>query len=76
SMTTANAAQASTVAMLATDDNTQVAGAAINGRFVGTAMLGANTLTGATGNIGVNIAGGAGNLQHNGLAIAALNSGH
>ncbi|WP_186060897.1 cell wall anchor protein [Burkholderia gladioli] len=76
SMTTANAAHASTVAMLATDDNTQVAGAAINGRFVGTAMLGANTLTGATGNIGVNIAGGAGNLQHNGLAIAALNSGH
>ncbi|MEX3606494.1 MAG: hypothetical protein VB142_10190 [Burkholderia sp.] len=41
-MTTANVAQASTVA-----------------------MLGANTLT---GNIGVNIAGGAGNLQHNGVA--------
>ncbi|MEX3630563.1 MAG: cell wall anchor protein [Burkholderia sp.] len=76
SMTTADAAQANTVAMVATDDNTQVAGAGVDGRFVGTAMLGANTLTGATGNIGVNIAGGAGNLQHNGLAIAALNSGH
>ncbi|MBN3725933.1 cell wall anchor protein [Burkholderia sp. Ac-20379] len=76
SMTTVSAGQARTVAMIATDDNTQVASAQIDGRFVGTAMLGANTLTGATGNIGVNIAGGAGNLQHNGLAIAALNSGH
>ncbi|GAB7535359.1 cell wall anchor protein [Burkholderia sp. 3C] len=76
SMTTTSAGQAKTVAMVATDDNTQLAGAQIDGRFVGTAMLGANTLTGATGNIGVNIAGGAGNLQHNGLAIAALNSGH
>ncbi|MBN3724922.1 cell wall anchor protein [Burkholderia sp. Ac-20379] len=76
SMTTTSAGLAKTVAMVATDDNTQVAGAQIDGRFVGTAMLGANTLTGATGNIGVNIAGGAGNLQHNGLAIAALNSGH
>jgi hypothetical protein len=76
SMTTTHAGLAKTVAMVATDDNTQAAGAQIDGRFVGTAMLGANTLTGATGNIGVNIAGGAGNLQHNGLAIAALNSGH
>ncbi|WP_186159697.1 cell wall anchor protein [Burkholderia gladioli] len=76
SMTTVDAAHARTVAMVATDDNTQIANAQVNGRFVGTAMLGANTLTGATGNIGVNIAGGAGNLQHNGLAIAALNSGH
>ncbi|MDA0570166.1 cell wall anchor protein [Burkholderia gladioli] len=76
SMTTVDAAHARTVAMVATDDNTQIANAQVNGRFVGTAMLGANTLTGATGNIGVNIAGGVGNLQHNGLAIAALNSGH
>ncbi|AJK49406.1 cell wall anchor protein [Burkholderia plantarii] len=63
-------------AMVATDDNTQLANAQVSGRFVGTAMLGANTLTGATGNIGVNIAGGAGNLQHNGLAIASMSSGH
>lgn len=76
STTTVDAGHARTVAMIATDDNTQIASAQIDGRFVGTAMLGANTLTGATGNIGVNIAGGAGNLQHNGLAIAALNSGH
>ncbi|WP_025098954.1 hypothetical protein [Burkholderia sp. A1] len=76
SMTTVDADHARTVAMVATDDNTQVANAQVRGSFIGTAMLGANTLTGATGNIGVNIAGGAGNLQHNGLAIAALNSGH
>lgn len=75
-MTTIDPAKAKTVAMIATDDNSQVASAQVSGRFVGTAMLGANTLTGATGNIGVNIAGGVGNLQHNGLAIAALNSGH
>ncbi|KAF1028524.1 MAG: hypothetical protein GAK40_00898 [Burkholderia plantarii] len=76
SMSTVDAAHAKTVAMVATDDNTQTANAQVSGRFVGTAMLGANTLTNASGNIGVNIAGGAGNLQHNGLAIAALNSGH
>ncbi|MGN4076264.1 cell wall anchor protein, partial [Burkholderia gladioli] len=76
SMTTVDAAHARTVAMVATDDNTQIANAQVSGRFVGTAALGGNTLTGATGNIGVNIAGGVGNLQHNGLAIAALNSGH
>ncbi|AHI63482.1 hypothetical protein [Burkholderia thailandensis] len=75
-MTTIDPAKAKTVAMIATDDNSQIASAQVSGRFVGTAMLGANTLTGATGNIGVNIAGGVGNLQHNGLAIAALNSGH
>jgi hypothetical protein len=62
--------------MVATDDNAQSASLAVQGQFQGTAMLGANTLAGASGNIGVNIAGGAGNLQHNGLAIAALNSGH
>ncbi|WP_186137141.1 cell wall anchor protein [Burkholderia gladioli] len=76
SMTTVDAAHARTVAMVATDDNTQIANAQVSGRFVGTAALGGYTLTGATGNIGVNIAGGVGNLQHNGLAIAALNSGH
>ncbi|MGU7779451.1 cell wall anchor protein [Burkholderia sp. PU8-34] len=76
SVTTVNATQAQTVAMVATDDNTQSAGAAVSGRFEGSALLGANTLHNSTGNIGVNIAGGVGNLQHNGLAIAALNNGH
>lgn len=35
-----------------------------------TATLDGNALAGAVGNIGVNIAAGAGNLQHNGLSIA------
>lgn len=75
-VTTTSPGNALTTAMVATDDNSQTAGMTVKGQFQGTAMLGANTLANATGNIGVNIAGGAGNLQHNGLAIAALNSGH
>jgi hypothetical protein len=71
-VTTVNPSQVATVAMVATDDNTQTAAAQVNGRFEGTALLGANTLNGSTGNIGVNIAGGVGNVQHNGLAIAAM----
>ena len=67
---------AATTAMVATDNNSQDASLAVKGQFQGTAMLGAGALAGSTGNIGVNIAGGAGNLQHNGLAIAALNNGH
>lgn len=35
-----------------------------------TASLDGNALRDATGNIGVNVAAGAGNLQHNGIAIA------
>ncbi len=35
-----------------------------------TAFLSGNALSGAVGNIGVNIAAGVGNAQHNGLAIA------
>jgi hypothetical protein len=35
-----------------------------------TASLGGDALRGAMGNIGVNIAAGAGNAQHNGLAVA------
>ncbi|WP_179402577.1 cell wall anchor protein [Burkholderia guangdongensis] len=75
-VTTVNAGQASTVAMVATDDSTQTAAAQASGRFEGSAMLGADALHGASGNIGVNIAGGIGNVQHNGLAISALNNGH
>ncbi|WP_144137819.1 hypothetical protein [Paraburkholderia sp. BCC1884] len=75
SVTTTNPGNALTTAMVATDDNSQNANMKVTGQFQGTAMLGANSLAGASGNIGVNIAGGAGNLQHNGLAIAALNSG-
>jgi len=75
-VTTVNPTQVATVAMAATDDNTQTASAQATGRFEGSATLGANTLNASAGNIGVNIAGGVGNLQHNGLAIAALNNGH
>ncbi|MGF6922029.1 hypothetical protein [Paraburkholderia sp. 40] len=74
-VTTTSPGKALTTAMDATDDNSQSATMTVHGQFQGTATLGADTLKGASGNIGVNIAGGAGNLQHNGLAIAALNSG-
>jgi hypothetical protein len=74
-VTTTDQRNASTTAMVATDDNSQSASMTVAGQFQGTAMLGAGALYNASGNIGVNIAGGAGNLQHNGLAIAALNSG-
>jgi hypothetical protein len=75
-VTTTSPGNALTTAMVATDDNSQTANMSVSGQFQGTAMLGNNALTGSQGNIGLNIAGGAGNLQHNGLAIAALNSGH
>jgi hypothetical protein len=39
------------------------------------ATLGGNALSGAQGNIGVNVASGVGNAQHNGLAIASA-TGH
>jgi hypothetical protein len=61
-------------AMVATDDSSQTAGVDFRGSFEGTASLGAGALSHATGNIGVNIAGGAGNVQHNGLAIASMNT--
>ncbi|MBN3757534.1 hypothetical protein G3N95_31735 [Paraburkholderia sp. Tr-20389] len=61
-------------AMVATDDSSQSAGVDFRGSFEGTASLGAGALSHATGNIGVNIAGGAGNVQHNGLAIASMNT--
>ncbi|MFP3561905.1 hypothetical protein SB861_66620, partial [Paraburkholderia sp. SIMBA_049] len=59
-VTTTTPANALTTAMVATDDNSQSAAMTVKGRFQGTAMLGAGALYGATGNIGVNIAGGAG----------------
>jgi hypothetical protein len=62
-------------ALVATDDSTQMADAHIVGSFNGAASLGAGALNGATGNIGVNIASGGGNLQHNGLAVASLKLG-
>ncbi|WGS48969.1 hypothetical protein LFL96_14480 [Paraburkholderia sp. D15] len=74
-VTTTTPMNAETTAMVATDDNSQTANMSVKGQFQGTAMLGSGALMNASGNIGVNIAGGAGNLQHNGLAIAALNSG-
>jgi hypothetical protein len=40
------------------------------------ASLGDNALSGALGNIGVNIAAGVGNAQHNGLSIASASCGN
>lgn len=39
------------------------------------AVLGGNALSGASGNIGVNVTAGVGNLQHNGLAISSASCG-
>ncbi|WP_245254008.1 hypothetical protein [Paraburkholderia sp. LEh10] len=61
-------------AMVASSDSTQTAAVAFHGSFESTATLGTGALSHATGNIGVNIAGGAGNVQHNGLAIASLST--
>ncbi|MFM0213624.1 hypothetical protein PQQ96_40270 [Paraburkholderia sediminicola] len=58
--------------VIASDQNCQTAGTAVNGTFTGSAMLGAGALNNANGNIGVNIASGVGNLQHNGLAVASV----
>ena len=58
--------------VIASDQNCQTADAGVNGQFTGSATLGAGALANATGNIGVNIASGVGNLQHNGLAIASV----
>lgn len=58
--------------VIASDQNCQTADAKVNGTFMGTASIGAGALAGASGNIGVNIAVGGGNLQHNGLAIASV----
>ena len=58
--------------MIASDQNCQTAGASVNGQFTGSSLLGGGALAGATGNIGVNIASGVGNLQHNGLAVASV----
>ncbi|CAG9223530.1 conserved exported hypothetical protein [Paraburkholderia tropica] len=69
--TTTSGANAS-YAMVATDQTSQTANTSFQGSFAGTAMLGSGALANATGNIGVNIAGGVGNVQHNGLAIAAM----
>ncbi|RKE34825.1 hypothetical protein B0G76_0852 [Paraburkholderia sp. BL23I1N1] len=58
--------------VIASDQNCQTADAGVSGQFTGSAMLGAGALNHANGNIGVNIASGVGNLQHNGLAVASV----
>ncbi|CAE6790070.1 hypothetical protein [Paraburkholderia haematera] len=58
--------------VIASDQNCQTADAGVNGHFTGSATLGAGALNHANGNIGVNIASGVGNLQHNGLAVASV----
>jgi hypothetical protein len=58
--------------VIASDQNCQTAEASVNGQFTGSSLLGSGALAGASGNIGVNIASGVGNLQHNGLAVASV----
>ena len=58
--------------VIASDQNCQTASASVNGEFTGSSLLGNGALVAATGNIGVNIASGVGNLQHNGLAVASV----
>jgi hypothetical protein len=74
STSTISSSHRANAAMVATVDSSQTAGVSFTGSFEGTATLGAGALSHATGNIGVNIAGGAGNVQHNGLAIASMNT--
>jgi hypothetical protein len=58
--------------VIASDQNCQTADASVTGQFTGSSLLGAGALSNANGNIGVNIASGVGNLQHNGLAVASV----
>ncbi len=39
-------------------------------------MFGADVADGVAGSLGVNLAGGAGNLQHNGLVVVSLGGTH
>jgi hypothetical protein len=57
-------AKASSVSWQETDENE------IEDCVENSAEIGSNVLLGATGNIGVNIAAGVGNAQHNGLSMA------
>jgi hypothetical protein len=61
---------------IASDQNCQTADAGVTGGFTGSSYLGNGALAGASGNIGVNIASGVGNLQHNGLSVASVTAGH
>lgn len=56
----------------ATAQTDQSAGMGASGNFVAQASLGTNALQYATGNIGVNVAAGIGNVQNNSLAISAI----
>ncbi|VVE44834.1 hypothetical protein [Pandoraea cepalis] len=51
-------------------------GSASISQFYVTSSVGDNALAGATGNVGVNVAAGVGNVQQNGLAAAVSQSGH
>jgi hypothetical protein len=61
---------ANPVLAMATATNVQTAsGNTQSGNFTNTAAIGGNALMNASGNIGVNVASGVGNLQHNGLSL-------
>ena len=66
-----------TIAKAASDsEQTSLSNELLAGRDLDTfAVLGGNALAGAQGNIGVNVAAGVGNAQHNGLAIASASCG-
>ncbi|VVD90911.1 hypothetical protein [Pandoraea terrigena] len=51
-------------------------GSASISQFYVNASVGDGALAGATGNVGVNVAAGVGNVQQNGLAAAVSQSGH
>ncbi|BDD94687.1 hypothetical protein PanNE5_41270 [Pandoraea sp. NE5] len=51
-------------------------GSASISQFYVTSSVGDNALAGATGNVGVNVAAGVGNVQQNGLAAAVSQSGY
>ncbi|MFD0739705.1 hypothetical protein ACFQZQ_10480 [Lysobacter koreensis] len=69
---------AGTVAYATSDSNQEADGNEISLDFLPslnlTASLDGGALNGASGNIGVNIASGVGNLQHNSLAIASAST--
>ncbi|TAL52888.1 hypothetical protein [Pandoraea sp.] len=72
SVTTTKAGDDTGGAVTATAQTDQKASMYGSGAYVPTAYLGSNALAGATGNVGVNIAAGIGNVQNNSLAISSV----
>ncbi len=58
-----------TLAMATATSVQQASGNSESGNFTNTASIGGNALMNASGNVGVNVASGVANLQHNGLSM-------